>query len=256
MRTNFRKPWHLFGVMSLLMALLIISPRCVSAQTDSELTISMLRNFGSALGGNISGTFTIRAKGPDKLDHVTFYLDNEPIGTVDSPPYNLKFNTSAYAEGTHTITAVGTTTDDQELQSNSITRNFLTQSESNKSIILFVVPLVLLIIVARFAAHWISKRGDSSSPEVAALDGPNGGTICPKCHKPFARHWWGLNFGTSKYDRCPHCHKWSLVKRVPPELLQASIDTMQQSETPSEETTTTDNKTDRKRRLDDSRFEP
>jgi len=242
----------------LILALLLIfasTPSLIRAQAESQLSISMIRNFGTALGDNINGTFTIRTKGPDNLESVTFYLDSEPMGTVTTAPFNMKFNTDAYSSGMHTITAVGTTTDGQELQSNSITRNFLTSSDNTKSILLFVVPLILLIIAARFAANWISKRGQTSSPEVAAIDGLQGGTICPKCHKPFSRHWWGLNFGTSKYDRCPYCHKWSMVTRQPPELLQAALEAMVQAENISSKPSNDDDESSRKRHLDNSRFD-
>lgn len=227
------------------------------AQEEPQLTISLIRNIGTAIGNNIKGTFTIRTKGPDSLQSVTFYLDSDPMGTVTEDPFNLKFNTDNYPPGTHTITAVGTTTTGQELQSNSITSNFLTPAQNIKGIILLVVPILLLIIAGRFVANWFSKRGqEEHSAEVAKINGPQGGAICPKCHKPFARHWWGLNLGTSKYDRCPHCHKWSMVARQSPELLQAALDAMQQAEISPAETPNTDDESSRKRRLDDSRFEP
>jgi hypothetical protein len=254
--TFFHISLHRFFVTGLFfLALSTVIP--THAQETTPLTISMIRNFGTAIGSNIKGTFTIRAQGPDTLQSVTFYLDGDPMGTVTTTPFNLKFNTDAYPPGTHTITAVGTTSSNQELQSNSITRSFLTPAQNIKGIILLVVPLLLLIIVGRFVANWISNRGQKEhSAEVAKINGPQGGTICPKCHKPFARHWWGLNLGTSKYDRCPHCQKWSLVTRQPPELLQAALDAMQQAENSPTETPHDNDENNRKRRLDDSRFEP
>src|SRR6185436_10633364 len=49
-----------------------------------------------------------------------------------------------------------------------------------------------------------------------------GGAICPKCGRPFTRHWWGLNAGLSKFDRCDNCGRWSLVRAAPLEKLRAA----------------------------------
>jgi hypothetical protein len=247
-------PLKSFIIIIGLFLLIAAASPLTHAQTESTLTISLTRSFGSAIGSGINGTFTLRANGPDDLENVTYYLDGDPMGTVTASPFKLSFNTNNYPSGTHTITATGTTSIGQELQSNSFTRNFLTSSENIQGILFLVVPLVLLIIVGRYFANWISKRGKHTSPEVAGIDGPQGGTICPKCHKPFARHWWAPNLVTSKYDRCPYCHKWSMVTRQPPELLQAAFEAMKQAELP-QTSPSTDNDEDMKRRLDDSRFE-
>ena len=241
--------------LAILITIATSTPTITHAQEEPQLSISLLRNFGTAIGSNIKGTFTIRAQGTETLQSVTFYLDGAPMGTVTAAPFNLQFNTDAYPPGTHTITAVGTTSTAQEFQSNSITRNFLTPADNIKGILLLVVPLILLIIAFRFVANWMTKRGHKTSPELAKIDGSFGGAICPKCYKPFARHWWGLNFGTSKYDRCPHCHKWSMVTRQSPELLQAALEAMQQAENPATDTAEDDEESARKRRLDDSRFD-
>jgi hypothetical protein len=45
--------------------------------------------------------------------------------------------------------------------------------------------------------------------------GISGGTICPNCGRPYAIHFLALHFGRSKYDRCPFCGKWKMVKQIP-----------------------------------------
>ncbi len=35
---------------------------------------------------------------------------------------------------------------------------------------------------------------------------------CPKCGKQFHRSIWALNLGWHRYERCPHCKKWSLIR--------------------------------------------
>ena len=47
-----------------------------------------------------------------------------------------------------------------------------------------------------------------------------GGGVCPKCKRPFALHIYGLNLIAGKFDRCPFCGRWSLVRRLPLEALR------------------------------------
>jgi len=49
-----------------------------------------------------------------------------------------------------------------------------------------------------------------------------GGAICPKCGRPFGLHWWAPNLIGSKFDRCSHCGRWSVVGRASHEALAAA----------------------------------
>jgi len=49
-----------------------------------------------------------------------------------------------------------------------------------------------------------------------------GGAICPKCQRPFAIHLYGINLGLGKFDRCPYCGKWSVVRRTSLQNLRAA----------------------------------
>jgi hypothetical protein len=55
--------------------------------------------------------------------------------------------------------------------------------------------------------------------------GMRGGSICPKCKRPFPLHLYGLNMLTHKLDRCPHCGRWSLVRPLPLAQLRAAEET-------------------------------
>jgi DNA-directed RNA polymerase subunit RPC12/RpoP len=85
--------------------------------------------------------------------------------------------------------------------------------------------------------------------------GISGGAICPKCQRPFALHFFALNLGLGKFDRCPYCGKWSVLRPRPiAELrqaeeveLQAAMDAALPPEVSEEEKL--------RRELDDSRFQ-
>jgi len=241
------------SLLGLLLIFLAVAPLAF-AQEEPALRLSMRRDFGTGIGSNIQGTFSLRAEGPDDLERVEFLLDGEVIGQATAAPFRYQFHTESFPPGTHTFSAIGYTAVGQTLTSNSFSSNFLTRSQSNRAIFWLIVPLLILAFGGRWLTNRIAGRGGRA--EEAAVDGLFGGTICPKCKRPFARHWWGVNIGVGKYDRCPHCGKWSVVQRVHPDILAASVQAMKQADAQSE--TAPPPAPDEEalhRRLDNSRFD-
>lgn len=242
----------------LLLGMVFVGETAV-AQTDNNLTLRLSRDFGSAFGSNIQGTFSYRVSGPDNLASVTFYLDDQIIGEDSEEPFRLQFKTEDYPLGVHTFSATGLTQDGQELTSNSLTRNFISSSDSTRSLLYIVVPILLLSFGGIFISWWLANRKNKANgKDNLNVHGAWGGTICPKCNKPFARHIWGINLGIGKFDRCPHCGKWSVVRHVHPDILSAAIEAMQQAEANNADNLAPDSAEDeanQRKRLDDSRFD-
>jgi DNA-directed RNA polymerase subunit RPC12/RpoP len=243
-----------------LSILFLISTAIVSFQ-ENQLQIRMKRNWGFSSGtGKIQGTFTITASGPEDLSHVIFYLDDNVLGEVSASPFELRFVTDDYSLGSHQISTAGTTDSGEELLSNTIQVEFVTASQGWQAAGNIIVPLVVVILVAIGLAvivPLIFTRGKKEQlpPGTARSYGYYGGAICPKCSRPFSRHIYGLNLGLHRYDRCPYCGKWSLVKRASKDELDAAeaaeITAAQegvfQSQTSEEDSL--------RRDLEDSRFE-
>jgi hypothetical protein len=226
------------------------------AQTNNELSLSLSRDFGTGIGNNIQGTFSFRVSGPDNLASVSFYIDDQIVGQDSEAPFRLQFKTDTYPLGVHTFHAIGITQDGQELRSNSLSRNFISGSAAGRTTLYIVVPIIVISIGGLFLSSWIANRGHKSSGQSAInVHGPVGGTICPKCNKPFARHIWGLNVVVGKYDRCPHCGRWSLVRALQPDILNAAVEAMQQAETRQMQPNDIDDKARLRKRLDDSKFD-
>lgn len=64
-----------------------------------------------ATGANVSGTISLTASASDSVgvSSVAFYLDNgTPLGTVTASPYNLNFDTTTIANGSHSFYAKAT----------------------------------------------------------------------------------------------------------------------------------------------------
>lgn len=250
-----QKRWSLWLIVIIG---LIFGAATAVAQTEDELTLSLSRDFGAGLANGIQGTFSYRVSGPDNLATVSFYMDDQLVGQDSEAPFRLQFKTDDYAVGVHTLYAIGVTQDGRELTSNTLSRNFLSRSEANRSMVTIVVPILLISLGGIVLSMWIANRSaKASGGALGNVNGPFGGTICPKCGKPFARHIWGINLVTGKYDRCPHCGKWSLVRAMHPDVLNAAVAALQEAEAaqnPSQPGDLDDEER-RRKRLDDSRFD-
>ena len=242
----------------ILMALLLFagSMTAVFGQ-ETSIQLRLTRDFGSGFGTNIQGRFSMIVEGPEDLERVVFLIDDEIMAEQTSPPFRYQFQTGSYPAGQHTLHAVGYTADGRELNSNQINRTFITGEESGQRLVYLIIPLIILVIGGRLLTSWIANRGQTEKKTVP-IDGAYGGTICPKCNKPFARHWWAPNLVSGKFDRCPHCKKWSFVSRVHPDILQAAYEAMIQAEqtrSNDEKPSAPDDDDLQQKRLDDSRFD-
>lgn len=198
------------------------------AQDAAALDLGMSRTFGYSSGtGQIQGAFTLKARGPENLSRVEFFMDGRKMGEAAQAPFDLRFNTDDYAYGVHTIDATGFTTDGQGLQSNQIRTEFVSAQEgwqTTGKIVLPILGVIVLVAALSFVIPLVTGRGKTSRVPLGAPRnyGMLGGAVCPKCGRTFGRHIWGMNVVIGKLDRCPHCGKWSIVQRASPvELRQA-----------------------------------
>ena len=190
------------------------------AQTADQLQLGLSRDFGyGGFGNDIQGLFSMKIKNPpSNLVKVDFYIDSTSIGEDTQAPFSLQFNTDSYPLGSHALSAVGYTSDGQQISSNTITAQFVPASAGTQAVLKIVLPiigLVVLMVLASFGLPLIFNKGKLASlpPGAARNYGIGGGAICPKCGRPFPLRLWFINLGTSKIDRCPYCGKWSLLHR-------------------------------------------
>jgi hypothetical protein len=231
-----------------------------SQEDQPRLSLRMSRTFGYASGtGDIQGSFALKANGPPDVVRVVFLIDDQPLGEDTAAPFSLSFSTGSYPLGPHRLAAIGFTASGLELRSNEIRANFVSAEEGLKVAGRIALPLLAIVggaLLLSSIIPLIASRGQPArlAPGSPRHYGPLGGTICPKCHRPFALHLYGLNLLTNKLDRCPHCGRWSLVRRKPLAELQAAeaaeLEQAQQGAAPSM------SEAERLRKvLDDSRYE-
>lgn len=245
----------LFLILALLWAS-FLTP--VLAQDSPEMSIRLSRDFGTGLGSRIEGTFSIHATGPDNLAKVTFYLNDESIGADNAAPFRLQFHTGSFPPGQYIISAIGTTSDGQELTSNTLGATFMSAEESRSSVGKMIAPvlgIVLLFAIGSVGMSLWAARRNKLEPGAPRQYGLAGGAICPRCHRAYPRHFLSPNMVMGKLERCPFCGKWAIVAAAPPALLAAAEEAERQSlqEHVADSPISTEEK--QKHRLDDSRFE-
>ena len=117
--------------------------------------------------------------------------------------------------------------------------------------------IVLIAVGLSVGIPLITGRGKKEKlpPGTPRNYGYHGGAICPKCDRPFSRHIYGLNLGTHKYDRCPYCGKWSLVRRASKGELDAAEAAEIEASQAGAFTPEVSEEDQLRKQLDDSRYE-
>ncbi len=242
------KPKTIFIVL----VLLLVSVASTFAQEETAVNLRLSRDWGFAMGNNIEGTFSYRVTAPDNVIRVEYLMDDLVIAEGTETPYHYQFNTEDFPEGPHTMQAIGYTADGQALSSNSITRNFLPPSVARQATIWLIGGVLAVIAIGWLITYFVGTRGKTK--EQKAVSGAHGTAVCPNCGKPFARHLFAPNFGTTKYDRCSHCHKWNKVGRASQAEIDAAMEILHG--TADDTAVAAANPEDHLRKqLDDSRFE-
>ena len=202
-------------ILSVILSILTVTTGL--AQSEG-LKLTMSRDWGyGGFNNDIQGLFSMHISGPDDLIRVEFYIDEEIIGEDSESPFVFQFMTDSYPLGVHSLYAIGSTSAGLKLESNIVSATFVPASkgtETAKRILIPVLGLVLLAILLSVGVPLIMTRGKKVTLPLGEERkyGIRGGGICPKCRRPFVLHFWGLNLGLSKFDRCPYCGKWSVVR--------------------------------------------
>ena len=252
----------MFAAANTLLLIILLLTRDQGIRLQEEpLQIRLKRDWGYSSGtGKVQGTFSIRSTGPEDISRVVFFLDDQNLGEVSEPPFNLQFKTDDYPLGVHQIHATGFTDAGVELSSNIIRVEFVPAGEGMdfvKNIILPIGVIILIAVGLSVGIPLITGRGKKEKlpPGAARNYGYHGGAICPKCDRSFSRHIYGLNLGTHKFDRCPYCGKWSLVRRASKEDLDAAESAEIEAAQAGSFTPDISEEDQLRQQLDDSRYE-
>ncbi len=247
-----RRRLTLWIFISLWLGLVLTAP--VVAQDGSQLTLRVNKLMGFNMGSQIQGTFKLSVQGPDTLQQVTFKLDDVTLAEDSMPPFEARFNTDAYAPGWHTFSAEGRLSTGEILYAPARHYEFVTGEAAWKAIQAIIVPVMALVLGIMLIGTLVTFLGSrETSGEIPVRYGLLGGAVCPVCHKPYARHWWGLNLGPGlKLDRCPHCQSWRVTRRASPQELEAAAEMWRAQE--AKDSVAPRSQTDWEQELDASRY--
>lgn len=246
------------ALMAISICLFMVSS--AAAQDEKELHLSLSRDFGyGGLGNDIQGLFSMKISDPpENLVKVEFMIDGQVIFTDSEPPYKVQFSTDSYSLGRHTLSAVGSGSDWTQY-SNEIVVDFVAAEEGWKAAVGIIGPvfgILALVILATFVIPiFLVRRRNQSLPLGAPRSyGLAGGTICPKCKRPFGIHFFAPNVLAGKFDLCPHCGKWSIVRRYSQESLDAAV-AAELEQAGTQPASSTESEADKLRKaLDDSKY--
>lgn len=190
--------------------------------------IAMRRNFGYGGGSQIRGDFTISVIPQEGVAEVVFFIDDTPMATVNAAPFRYRFNTSDYPLGWHTFKARITTLDGEVVETPVRRFEFVSAEVERSAVVRFLVPLlggVFLLTVLGVGLQMLllgRKPGTLLPLGAPRRYGISGGAICPRCGRATPMHWWAINLGLRRLDRCEACGRWSLMRRATPAELQAA----------------------------------
>ena len=225
----------------------------LAAQEDSTLQLSLIRNFGYGGFTKIQGDFTLKITNPPAdLTEVSFFVDNDLLIVDSSAPYQAKFHTADFLPGEHRMTARGTLEGGRFLESNIITKTFLSSDEAWSETSGILIPLLVGTGVLTLLGLGLPLLMSREKDFVLGKYGPAGGTICPRCGLPFSRSGLAPNLMVGKLVRCPHCGKVSVLARASATRLEEAERKYSDTQGTASLNTNVDN---RRKLLDESRYE-
>ncbi|HEX7432222.1 MAG TPA: Ig-like domain-containing protein [Anaerolineaceae bacterium] len=260
----FRKPLQILlaALFAWVSTVWVIAPVLAqNATPQSIFRLNINRTFGFSNGSQIRGRFSAEVIGPGTVQSAIFRIDGQPMGQAAQAPFKLDFNTSSYPLGWHNLTATVQLTDGKTFTTPARRFEFVSADQESavmRNIIFPLLGTVGAIMLVIFGVQFFILRGQPNKnlPLGAKRHyGILGGAICPKCHRPFSIHWYGIKIGFgTKYDRCDFCGRRGLFKVVRPDELARAEAAELESAQPGQGIPALDEETRLKKILDDSRF--
>lgn len=214
-------------LISALLYLCLATSTAQAFQVE-DVRLNVRRSFGYSSGNQIRGTFSMDIIGNVNIQLVKYYIDDQLIGEVSKSPFGISFQTTSYANGWHDLSAVVMTSDNRALKTIPRRFEFVSSEAEGQAVSSMLFPLLggiaaVMILGTALQIFLFQKKGLNKLPPGAPRKyGWQGGTICPKCKRPFSIHMYGINLLAGKLDRCDYCGKWSVITRKSSQELAAA----------------------------------
>lgn len=212
----------------IFIGLLFIPFSSVSAQ-DEEFRVRVRKEFGYGWANEIQGRFSISLDGDETIvQQATFFIDDQILGSVSDAPFKYQFQTEDFAPGSHRLSAEVQLKDGSTQATNAVVYEFLASGKANQQVtklLLFIGGVILgVFVIGTIIQSMATKKKGKANPSQGTPRnyGFLGGTICPRCGRPFSRHIFGVNLVVGRLDRCENCGKWVMTTRATPSALRAA----------------------------------
>ncbi len=223
----FKKPFSIFSLVVLVMLLALTAFPAFAQQEEFRLGVT--RVFGYSSGDEINGSIKLYIVGTaSSIKSVEYFIDGKSMGSGTAPSFDLTFQTTNYPEGYHDLSATIQTQDGRTVNVAARKFNFVTTQAGLSAAGKFIIPIlgiiaIILVIGVGSQVLFFKKKFANMPPGTQRNYGLRGGTICPRCKRPYALHWWALNAGIrTRFDRCDFCGKWAVVSPKSIEELRAA----------------------------------
>jgi len=248
-----------YGSVLLIVGMLIIATTgAAAAQGDVEtLQLGLSRDYGYGGLGKIQGNFSLKIiNPPTDLERIEYYFDSELIATMDEEPFRYKFHTNDFSSGDHSMSAVGYLENGEILESNQITKEFLSSEQARGETQKLIGPILIGTAVLAILGVGIPFLFSRNKEFILGKYGPAGGVVCTRCGLPFSRSILSPNLLAGKLVSCPHCGKISILARASQDRLNEAEAKFTNKVTNKDTTgiSVVENK-DLSKLIDDSRFE-
>ncbi len=178
------------SILRLALSLLILA--LFLPQATPTVGLKLIRNFGTEIGGEIRGTFTVKAKAPG-AEAVDFFLDDQLVATDSEEPFKWTFKTQDYPDGIHVIRAMAHY-GDGATDEGAIELHFVSKFGSK---MLIVLVIIFLSVSGSVALTIVLAKREKERYQ--------GRTRCPRCGTVFERRWSYLHKGSAYRNKCPMC---------------------------------------------------
>ncbi len=218
------------SILSIVLLFLVMGLTAfpVLAQQE-EFRLGVNRLFGYSAGDELSGSMKLYIIGStNTIKSVEYFIDGKSMGSGVAPSFDLTFQTSDFSVGYHDLSATVQTQDGRTVDVAARKFNFVTTEAGLASGARIAIPLlgiILAILVVGIGLQVLvfRKKFVNLPPGTQRNYGLRGGTICPRCKRPYPLHWWAFNVGIrTRFDRCDFCGKWAMVGPKPIEELRAA----------------------------------
>jgi len=117
-------------ILLVLAMVFALSFGAVMAQ-EAPFTLRISRDWGYGNGADINGRMSLSVKGnQDKIQQVTFFIDDEVMASVAAAPFKFQFDTNNFEPGLHRLTAEVKTTTGETHTTNGLVSNFIEKGRS------------------------------------------------------------------------------------------------------------------------------